>query len=1148
MNKRLLLLFATIILHLSLLAQAPHMFSYQAVVRNAQGALVSNSDVRVRISILQGSEEGPAVYTEQKVVRTNQNGLFTLNIGEGSDDLVSVNWQRGPYYIRTEVDPNGGMNFSLRTVQQMMSVPYALHAYSVDTVIASYDESDPVFSAWNKDYNDLTNRPNIPTVPTNVSAFTNDAGYLTTFTESQVLSISNDTLYLTGGSFVKLPAGFSGNYNDLTNRPDLFSGDYNDLTNRPEIPTVPTNVSAFTNDAGYLTTFTESQVLTISNDTLYLTGGSFVKLPAGFSGSYNDLTDKPNIPTVPDSISAFVNDAGYLTSYTESQVLTISNDTLYLTGGSFVKLPAGFSGSYNDLTDKPQLFSGDYNDLINKPNISAVTGVPDSVSAFINDAGYITTETDPQFTAWNKSYNDLINTPNISDSIQSSIDTLTFLRSYTETDPQFTAWNKNYNDLVNKPNISDSIQSSIDTLTFLRSYTENQILSIGHDTIYLTGGSYVKLPAGFSGDYNDLANKPNIFSGSYNDLTDKPDLFNGDYNSLTNKPSFSDSVAYYESEPAFTSWVCGWSLEWDLIQHKPTLFSGNYNDLTNKPVIRDTIKAYLDTTAQFVRTETDPLFTAWNKDYNSLTNKPNLFSGDYNDLTNKPSIPTVPTNISAFTNDAGYLTTESQTLSMVHGTRDTIYLTGGSYVVLPAGFSGDYNDLINKPNIFSGSYNDLTDKPDLFSGDYNDLTNRPNIHDTINAYLDTTYRFITSEDDPYFSSWLCGGSLEWDRIINKPPLFSGNYNDLANKPNIHDTIEAYLDTTTQFLRSYTETQNLADVLAKGNSANNRQIKNVADPTAAKDAVNKQTVDAIVAELRHYYDSIIDYQRRVIDTLHYQAFDENGASKSQFSVSATTQVRFSRGNLQYIQLGLAGTNYYYYQFAQNQYDILGSENTSKLNTGDYQYYKKIDLFLWASGMAGASSQPYSIKYTGTYSANLSSVAWGKNAIRNGGNTANMWRGLSQAEWNYLLGERTASTVNGTPNARYANVMVDGMNGRIIFPDVYTHPSDVPQPTHINQATNFSNNQYTMYHFKKMEAAGVIFLPCAGAYYSPTNSENDSKLYYANDGFYWTTTRSGNTSAHAIELLGSTFISNVHDYNAPSANRNVAMSVRLVRDVE
>lgn len=46
---------------------------------------------------------------------------------------------------------------------------------------------------------------------------------------------------------------FSGSYNDLTDKPDLFSGDYEDLENKPTIPTVPTNVSAFNNDAGYLT-------------------------------------------------------------------------------------------------------------------------------------------------------------------------------------------------------------------------------------------------------------------------------------------------------------------------------------------------------------------------------------------------------------------------------------------------------------------------------------------------------------------------------------------------------------------------------------------------------------------------------------------------------------------------------------------------------------------------------------------------------------------------------------------------------------------------------------------------------------------------------------------------------------------------------
>ena len=111
---------------------------------------------------------------------------------------------------------------------------------------------------------------------------------------------------LFSGSYTDLtnkPALFSGSYTDLTNKPTLFSGSYTDLTNKPVIPTVPTNVSAFTNDAGYLTT-----VGTIS---------------------YNNLTDKPTIPTVPTNVSAFTNDSGYLTT-----VGTIS---------------------YNNLTDKPTI-------------------------------------------------------------------------------------------------------------------------------------------------------------------------------------------------------------------------------------------------------------------------------------------------------------------------------------------------------------------------------------------------------------------------------------------------------------------------------------------------------------------------------------------------------------------------------------------------------------------------------------------------------------------------------------------------------------------------------------------------------------------------------------------------------------------------
>ncbi len=379
--KKSLLVLVAVLMSVVAMAQAPQKMTYQAVVRDNNGQLVSNGNVGVRITIVRGSETGTEVYSQTETVRTNDNGLFTTMIGGAGFD--AIDWGNGPYYLKSEVDPDGGTNYILTTTQQMVSVPYALHAGTVDSIIGgvNFTESDPIFSAWNKDYNDLINKP---TIPTNVSELTNDAGYLTSFTETQVLSISNDTIYLTGGSYVKLPTG--------------FSGDYNDLTNRPTIPTVPTNVNELTNDAGYITDFTETQVLSISNDTIYLTGGSYVKLPAGFSGDYNDLTNKPTIPTVPTNVSELTNDAGYLTSFTEAQVLSIGHDTIYLTGGSYVKLPAGFSGNYNDLTNKP-----------------TIPTVPTNVSEFTNDAGYITSysETDPVFTAWNKDYNDLINKPTI---------------------------------------------------------------------------------------------------------------------------------------------------------------------------------------------------------------------------------------------------------------------------------------------------------------------------------------------------------------------------------------------------------------------------------------------------------------------------------------------------------------------------------------------------------------------------------------------------------------------------------------------------------------------------------------------------------------------------------------------------------------
>ena len=97
-------------------AQAPEKFTYQAVVRNASNSLVANAQVGVRVSILQGSASGSAVYVETQTVTTNVNGLMTLSIGGGSvqqGTFANIDWANGPFFLKTETDPNGGSNYSV---------------------------------------------------------------------------------------------------------------------------------------------------------------------------------------------------------------------------------------------------------------------------------------------------------------------------------------------------------------------------------------------------------------------------------------------------------------------------------------------------------------------------------------------------------------------------------------------------------------------------------------------------------------------------------------------------------------------------------------------------------------------------------------------------------------------------------------------------------------------------------------------------------------------------------------------------------------------------------------------------------------------------------------------------------------------------
>lgn len=114
-------------------AQAPEKMSYQAIVRNASGQLLTNQNVAVRVSVLQGSAAGTAVYSERVTGTTNVNGLVSLEIGSGtvlSGTFNAINWGTNSYYLKTETDPAGGTNYTIAGTSQLLSVPYALYAKS----------------------------------------------------------------------------------------------------------------------------------------------------------------------------------------------------------------------------------------------------------------------------------------------------------------------------------------------------------------------------------------------------------------------------------------------------------------------------------------------------------------------------------------------------------------------------------------------------------------------------------------------------------------------------------------------------------------------------------------------------------------------------------------------------------------------------------------------------------------------------------------------------------------------------------------------------------------------------------------------------------------------------------------------------------
>ncbi len=147
--------------YLTSYAEVPENISYQAVVRNSSGELVTESSVGVQISIIKDTPEGDVLYVERHFPNSNTNGLVSFEIGDGLEidgSYGDIDWTGGLLFVKTEFDPLGGANYTISNTSQLLSVPFALHASSADYL--SYNNSlwtpsDITSSEWVKTGNNL---------------------------------------------------------------------------------------------------------------------------------------------------------------------------------------------------------------------------------------------------------------------------------------------------------------------------------------------------------------------------------------------------------------------------------------------------------------------------------------------------------------------------------------------------------------------------------------------------------------------------------------------------------------------------------------------------------------------------------------------------------------------------------------------------------------------------------------------------------------------------------------------------------------------------------------------------------------------------------------------------------------------------------
>lgn len=211
MKNLIYILFLTVLNTAFSQTNPPAGITFQAVAMDENGMELSGVDasgipipdkaIKVQFSVLSGSATGNVEYAEEHLTNTDRLGFFTLVIGNGipsiGKSLKSVNWHTGDKFLRVELDISNGKGYKLVSVQQMLSVPYAL--YSGESL-----EAKQVDTLRMRD--SILHSDNIQKVQFNLDKhIIADQDTIST-NELQTLSINKGTILLSqGGGNIKLP-------------------------------------------------------------------------------------------------------------------------------------------------------------------------------------------------------------------------------------------------------------------------------------------------------------------------------------------------------------------------------------------------------------------------------------------------------------------------------------------------------------------------------------------------------------------------------------------------------------------------------------------------------------------------------------------------------------------------------------------------------------------------------------------------------------------------------------------------------------------------------------------------------------------------------------------------------------------------------